>query len=169
MIGGPPRVGKSSLAQVLLDKNKIPYVSTDALTVMLNPEGETSYYSPEKSNRLYPYLDLFIGRMIKIAPDFAIEGDAFSPSHVKSLMAKYDIKSVFLSMEKADPVSIVKYEKFDRWTDDISSLELKRLCERIVEASAELKEQCVKYGIPYFDVSRDYDRQFGLAYEALFA
>lgn len=69
LIGGPPRMGKSTLARLVLTENKIPYVSTDGLTVMLKPIGQPSFYSLEKSNLFFPFLELFISRITKSYPD----------------------------------------------------------------------------------------------------
>jgi len=63
MIGGPPRTGKSSLAQLIMKNYQIPYVSTGGLTAMLKPIGQPSFYNSEKSERFFPYLELFIDRM----------------------------------------------------------------------------------------------------------
>ena len=167
MIGGPPRMGKSSLAQLILNRHNIPYVSTDGLTVMLKPIGQPSFYSPKKSERFFPYLELFIDRMLKSVPDYLIEGDAFSPQHVKKLEEKYKLKSVFLTMSKVNPESIIKHTKFDRWTDDVHAEELSYLCERITAASKDIQAQCNHVGARNIDLSQDYDQQIKAAYEYL--
>ncbi len=167
MIGGPPRMGKSSLAQLILKKHSIPYVSTDGLTVMLKPIGQPSFYSPEKSKRFFPYLELFIDRMTKSAPHYLIEGDAFNPLHIKKLQEKYEIKSVFLTMSKITPQSIINNEKFDRWADNIDEDKLAYLCERITGASKDINTQCEQTGMVCVDLSNNYEHQFKSAYEYL--
>jgi hypothetical protein len=127
---------------------------------MLKPVGQPSFYSPKKSERFYPYLDLFIGRIAKTAPDYVIEGDAFSPQHVKELQSKYEIKCVFLVMKNISPENILKNEKYDRWTDYDTPEELENLCSRIMKASAELISYCKETSIPYFDLSENYKEQF---------
>ena len=160
-------MGKSSLAQLMLKDHAIPYVSTDGLTVMLKPVGQPSFYSPRKSDKFFPYLELFISRIVKTAPDYIIEGDAFSPKHVKDLQNKYDIKCVFLTMSSVDPRTVVSNAKYDKWTDEATAEQLDDLCSRIVKASKELNSMCVKENIPCIDLAYDYDKQFREAYSKL--
>lgn len=167
MIGGPPRMGKSSLAQSILAKYKIPYVSTDGLTVMLKPIGQPSFYSPKKSDSFFSYLELFVDRILKSVPDYLIEGDAFSPQHVKQLGEKYELKSVFLRMSRVNPESIIKHTKFDKWTDDINEEDLSYLCERIVVASNDIETQCNQVGLRSTDLYQNYDQQIKFALEYL--
>ena len=160
-------MGKSSLAQLILKKNGIPYVSTDALTVMLGPIGQTTFYDQDKAKQFFPYLELFIDRILKTAPDYVIEGDAFSPEHVKILEKQYDITSVFLTMNQVSPESITKNIQHDTWTDHISTKELQILCQRITTASKDIQTQCENLGLPHVDLSRNYSRQFKSAYTHL--
>lgn len=167
MIGGPPRMGKSSLAQLILKENGIPYVSTDALTVMLEPIGQPTFYGAEKANQFFPHLELFVDRILRTAPNYVIEGDAFSPEHVKKLQDKYEVKSVFLTMSKINPESITANTKHDTWTDDISDSELRLLCDRVVTASKDIQAQCERLGLPCIDLSSQYNQQFKNAYTLL--
>lgn len=160
-------MGKSSLAQLILNSHKIPYVSTDGLTVMLKPIGQPSFYSPEKSDRFFPYLELFVDRMSKSTPNYLIEGDAFSPLHVKRLQEKHGIRSVFLTMSKVVPKSIIDNSKFDRWANEINEEQLAYLCERIMSASKDIETQCEETGLISVDLSNNYDYQFKAAYSCL--
>ena len=167
MIGGPPRMGKSTLAQKLLAEQSLPYVSTDALTVMLKPLGEPSFYSPEKSARLFPLLELFIMRMLKSSPNYVIEGDAFSPHHVSELQNKYDVKAVFLTMSKVSTDAVIRFAQFDNWASEDTPKQLEDLAARIVAASEVIKEECEHFSIPHFDLSSDYATNFERAYKLL--
>ena len=51
--------------------------------------------------------------------------------------------------------SILKYDAKTCWTHKLSIQELTSLVKGNVRFSKEIKEQCEKYGIPYFDVSKD--------------
>lgn len=167
LIGGPPRVGKSSLAQRLLTDLTIPYVSTDALTVMLKPMGEPSFYSPEKAARFFPMMDGFISRMLKICPDYTIEGDAFSPHHVDALKEKYELRAVYLGMSNISTENIIRHANYDNWAEQDNEEELKQLATRIVSASKEIEAECAHLGIPYFDLATDYDKMAQQAFDAL--
>lgn len=167
LISGPPRMGKSSLAQELLTKRKVPYVSTDGLTVMLKPIGQPSFYDTEKSERFFPYLDLFISRIISVGPDYAIEGDAFSPKHVEILKKKYELRCIFLTMRDITKESIVSHTKHDNWSSRITTDQMDYLVKRIKMASAEIEKECNKFDIASFDLSDDYNKTFKDAYDYL--
>lgn len=156
LIGGPPRMGKSTLAQQLLDEEKIPYVSSDGLTVMLKPAGQPSFYSPQKADQFYPYLELFMDRMQTVGPQYTIEGDAFSPQHVAALSKKHEIKSIFLVMKEIRKADILNFLQHDTWASKISSAQLDNLVLRIKRASKDLEEECIKYDIACVDLSKDY-------------
>lgn len=160
-------MGKSTLAQKLLDEKKIPYVSTDGLTVMLKPAGQPSFYSPEKAKRFYPYLDLFMSRMESVGPEYTIEGDSFSPEHVSKLKQKYELKCVYLIMKNPRLDNILKYAQHDNWPSSVSHEHLNTLVERIKKASYELEEQCEQYGIACYDLSDNYASAILRAHSAL--
>lgn len=167
LIGGPPRMGKSTLAQKLLKEQTIPYVSTDGLTVMLKPMGEPSFYSPEKAARLYPVLETFISRMLKVCPDYTIEGDAFSPHHVDALRENHELRAIFFTMSQVSKDDIIQYAKYDNWASSDTESQLDDLVNRITDASKIIQEECLRLDIPCFDLSNNYEKTFELAYRAL--
>jgi hypothetical protein len=160
-------MGKSTLAQKLLKEKGIPYVSTDGLTVMLKPAGQPSFYSPEKAELFYPYLDLFISRMQNVGPDYVIEGDAFSPHHVDTLKQKYDISCVFLIMSQVKASNILQYIQHDAWARNITDEHMNDLINRVTKASEQIATDCNKYELPCFDLSHDYTTAFERAYRSL--
>ncbi|HEX8182722.1 MAG TPA: hypothetical protein VF575_03930 [Candidatus Saccharimonadales bacterium] len=167
LIGGPPRMGKSTMAQRLLKDATLPYVSTDGLTVMLEPAGLSSFYDVRKSELFFPYLDLFVSRIIKSCPDYLIEGDAFGPDHVEILKTKYDLKCVFLTMNHTSTEKIVQNVGFDRWTDEVSNEHLEGLVKRIQLASKDIQLKCELYNIKCIDLSENYTEGFDEAYQFL--
>ena len=52
--------------------------------------------------------------------------------------------------------SIIKYDAQTCWTQQLSREKLKSLVEGNIAFSKEIKSQCEKYGIPYFDVSENH-------------
>ncbi|MBR3280351.1 MAG: hypothetical protein IKI57_00700 [Clostridia bacterium] len=51
--------------------------------------------------------------------------------------------------------SILKYDAETCWTQKLSKEKLTSLVEGNIRFSKEIKEQCEKYNLPYFDVSTD--------------
>ncbi len=160
-------MGKSTLAQKLLNDKKIAYVSTDGLTVMLKPAGIPSFYDRNKSERFFPYLEQFIERMLPVGPDYTIEGDSFTPQHAYILGEKCDVKAVFLGMSKVSVDNMLDYTKHDKWVERVTRNQLEDLAERIIQASVEIEKECSKYDIKYFDLSLGYNDKFADAYKSL--
>ena len=160
-------MGKSTLARLVLMENKIPYVSTDGLTVMLKPIGQPSFYSVEKSNLFFPYLELFISRITKSCPDYLIEGDSFTPEQVEILQNKYELKSVFLTMSHTTVENIINNTGYDKWSDEASPEQLNDLVQRIHIASKDIQQECTKRSLNCFDLSENYDAVLYGAYRSL--
>jgi hypothetical protein len=167
LIGGPPRMGKSALAQKLLEDDGISGVSTDGLTVMLKAQGVPVFYSPLKADRFYPYLKKFIGRIMETEADYVIEGDAFMPRHVAEIAAHHPVQCVFLGMSEITPRSIIEYQHYDTWANQDTPAQLENLVARIISTSRTIKAQCRKHNLPYVDLSGDYDKGFTQAYQLL--
>ena len=105
--------------------------------------------------------------MIKVCPDYTIEGDAFGPHHVDALREKYELRAVFLGMSVTTAENIVKYAQYDNWAGENDVEKFNDLIQRIVEASRVNQSECEHFDIPYFDLSNDYEAQFLNAYKSL--
>ena len=64
LIGGSTHAGKTLLAQRLLEKYKIPYLSIDHLKMGLIRSGQTSL-TPDDDRELVPYLWSIVKEIIK--------------------------------------------------------------------------------------------------------
>src|SRR6266536_3531822 len=89
LVGGAPRVGKSSLAQRLLETDGIPWLPTDVLRTVLRrvlPEQD-----PVDAWRLaevmYPHVEQAAEVCAEEAERFLIEGFELSPSYPARLRA----------------------------------------------------------------------------------
>lgn len=172
LVGGVPRTGKSYLAQRILVNARIPYVSTDALFHMLKKAAPSLGLTDkvplkQKAELFYPFLEQFA----KYAPisngSYLVEGDAFLPHQVNALAQKYEVRACFLGFSKADIDIIIRYSGNNKWVSDLSVKEQGDLSEWLGKESASIQEQCKKYGIAYFDVSKNYETAINQAYEYL--
>jgi hypothetical protein len=110
-IGGPPRIGKSTLAKILLQKNNVPFVPTDAVFHTLKDTPPTPIVDDklghqQKAIDFYPFLRELIKHLHWSGTDFCVEGDAFLPEQIDQLIhdpefEKIHMRCVFLGMAKS--------------------------------------------------------------------
>src|SRR6266545_5281191 len=106
LIGGPPRVGKSSLAQRLLTLDRIPWLPTDVLRTVLRrvlPELDAIDQDPVDPSRLaefmYPHVEQAAEVCVEEADCFLIEGFDLAPSYLARLQAaltQAEVRGCFL-------------------------------------------------------------------------
>jgi hypothetical protein len=75
------------------------------------------------------------------------------------ILPKSNFIIVFLGYTDINPRTKMKdirsYDSKDCWTQKLSEEQLLSLIKGNIEYSEEIKEQCYKYGFPYFDTSKD--------------
>ncbi|KKR04778.1 MAG: hypothetical protein UT33_C0016G0003 [Candidatus Peregrinibacteria bacterium GW2011_GWC2_39_14] len=80
LIDGVPRAGKSTLAKKLVEKNGIPFVSTDMVFNMLNdtiPEFNLIEPYAERHIKFFPFFKNLMKHVQNSVKDYVIEGDIF--------------------------------------------------------------------------------------------
>src|SRR6266571_2971445 len=124
LVGGAPRVGKSSLAQRLLETDGIPWLPTDVLRTVLRrvlPELDAVDQDPVDAWRLaefmYPHIEQAAEVCAEEAECFLIEGFELSPSYPLRLRTALGEAAAWIR----------------RW-------------------SRQLREECGAAGVPYVDV-----------------
>ena len=106
LVGGAPRVGKSVLAQRLLETEGIPWLPTDAVRTVLRrvlPELDAADQDPVDAAQLakymYPHIEQVAGVCAEEAERFLIEGFELSPWYRGRLEAALDgtrVRACFL-------------------------------------------------------------------------
>jgi hypothetical protein len=178
LIGGAPRVGKSTLAELILKRNKIAYVDADWIVHMLMYAGPqlgvkvyTEFNEHEFRNKainFYPFLYEFIKYNQPVAEKYVIEGDSFLPEHVSKLQKDYKVKACFLGLSQLQPETLLNNpSKNDWWIKKLSPQKLNSLCKWIIDMSKLLEKECRLYKITYFDLSGKYTEQIEKAYQHL--
>ena len=101
LIGGTPRVGKSTLASIIKERKKISVLSTDVLRNFLD-------FSPtkvgikdiknvdKKSEEFFPYFLQFLKIIQNKYDDYVIEGDLFTPKQLVLIKEQINFKCCFL-------------------------------------------------------------------------
>jgi hypothetical protein len=172
MIGGAPRVGKTTLARRIMNKKRIPFVSTDVLTHAL----DAAYPSLRIRSRSWETIpDAFVSYLQKFARytsqcvgDCVIEGDAFFPSHVALLSRELPIRSCFIGASAIYLEDIKRYSEHDDWVSRLSEAEQRELPNWIETKSAMLSSSCHLYGIPFLDIANSQSQALKTAYDLLF-
>jgi hypothetical protein len=91
------------------------------------------------------------------------------PRHVLKIREKVGAApAVFLGYAEADPKQkLLETRRFDpaqnRWTAELSDNELMQMIHDQINKSRELRESCAEFGIPYVEVSRDFELALGRA------
>ncbi|MBR4344896.1 MAG: adenylate kinase [Lachnospiraceae bacterium] len=161
LIGGSSHVGKTLLAQKLLEKLKMPYLSLDHLKMMfirghltdltVEDDYEMRYY-------LWPYAAELIKTAIENNQNMIVEGcyipsewgEQFDDTYLK------DIKCFFITMSeeylRKNSDSVLKYGNvIERRLEDEIDL------DRLINCSKEFKEEAEKFNIPVIEITDRYD------------
>lgn len=170
LIGGPAKVGKTKLAERLLQEKKIPYLPTDIFIEVLKANKLGEFSAGERATKFFPYFSA----MMKIVPnfrsDFCIEGNSFMPEQVKILERSLEaqLKVCFLGMSVANLETILKHTRFDSWLwTDLTEKERQEYPGWLMKNSEEVEEQCRLHGYQYFDLADNYDAVLEQAYKHL--
>jgi hypothetical protein len=160
-------MGKSLLAQRLLEEKGWPILSTDVLTRMLELNEQTSYYSQEKADQFYNYFDKSLDSFTQLYENYVIEGDAFYPQHLHKLSQKHQFKSLFLINTAVTADHLMMNVGRNNWLHSETPEAVKILPARIKDASMRISQECDQLGIKCFDLTKDRDKNLAKAYDYL--
>lgn len=169
-IGGPAKVGKSKLAEKLLQERNIPFLPTDLIMVILKEAGVNDFNAHNPSDDFFTYLGSIAKHLPYLRSDFCIEGNSFEPKHLKELEKSglRDYQACFLGMSEADIDTILRYAGPETWLiTDLSEEERRAYPETLVKLSKSLQDQCEELGFPYIDLAHDYETQLDTAFQNL--
>lgn len=161
LIAGASHTGKTLLAQRLLEKYHIPYLSIDHLKMGLIRSGNTDL-TPEDDDKLTAYLWPILKEMIKTAIENAqnliVEGcyipfdwkKDFAPSYLEQICAYFLVMTEdYIKIHYGDikaHASAVENRGDDGWFT----------MEKALEENAEVLELCKKHGCHCILIDRDY-------------
>jgi hypothetical protein len=162
LVGGAPRVGKSSLAQRLLQVDGIPWLPTDVLRTVLRrvlPELDAIDQDPVDAALLaefmYPHVEQAAEVCAEEADRFLIEGFELSPSYPARLQAaleKTEVRGCFLGHSSFSVADLAGYRGPKPQHYDASREELRAAATWIRRRSRQLRVECGDAGVPYVDV-----------------
>lgn len=166
LISGASHTGKTVLAQKLLEKYKIPYLSIDHLKMGLIRAGYT-HLTPESSDaQLTAYLWPVVREMIKTAiengQNVTFEGCYIPFDYKNEFGEEYlkEIKSICLVM--SENYIRKHFDDIKRHASDIENRLDDSYCtlESVLRDNAETLENCKKYGTEYLLIEQEYNVDF---------
>lgn len=162
VVGGAPRVGKSVLAQRLLQQDAIPWLPTDVIRTVLRrvlPELDALDQDPVDAGLLaefmYPHIEQAAEVCAEEAERFLIEGFEVSPSYPARLQAALEATEVrvcFLGHRSFSTDDLASYRGPKPQHHGASRKELDEAASWIRRRSVELAQECRDAGLPYVDV-----------------
>ena len=186
LIGGAPTTGKSTMAKMLSEHLKLPWISSDQIREIMRTvarqEDSPDLFVPKEFNTAEKFLKHFTSEEIvdiemkqglaawvgirKIILDdytwtdgFIVEGVNILPQAVASDLENLkNIRSVFLIDEDADRTKEVVYKR-GLWDDaDKYSDDVKpKEIEWALLFSKKLRDEAEKYGFPWVEVEKNKD------------
>jgi hypothetical protein len=163
LVGGAPWVGKSSLAQRLLELDGIPFLPTDVLRTVLRrvlPELDAIDQDPVDAVLLaeltYPHVEQAAEVCAEEADCFLTEGFDLSPSYVARLRAALgrttEVCGCFLGHGAFSIEDLAGYQGPKPQHRGASPTELDQAAAWIRRRSRQLRGECADTGVPYVDV-----------------
>jgi hypothetical protein len=171
LIGGTPRVGKSTLASIILERDSISSLSTDVIRNLIDYSptkvGINSLESNKQSEAFFPYFLQLLKILQNKYPNYVIEGDLFSPEQVASIQKEIDLKCCFIGTSNITLEDLKKIDPKLDWVSKRSLEEQSKLPAHFIKRSGVTKEEAEKYGFLYFDIYPDRESVLESAYVAL--
>jgi len=170
MIGGPPRAGKSLLAQKLISKKPMSSFSCDFmynLDQIRNIPDFEHMEIIEKGNAFLPSLESLLINIARQTENCLIEGEVILPHHIYELSKKYEIRACFLGLSDTSIEQIISNGGFFNWPkykiQNNMKHEIVGLAERTISRSKIIQDECQKYDQQFFDLALGYESQQNVA------
>ena len=156
LVGGAPRVGKSSLAQRMLAIDGIPWLPTDVSRTVVRrvvPEVDATDQDPVNAAALaevmYPHIEKAAEACAEEADRFLIERFELAPSYparLRAALGDTEVRACFLGHGSFSAEDLAGYEL------ELSPEELRKSASWIRYRSRQLAQECNVLGVPYVDV-----------------
>lgn len=163
IIIGVPRAGKSTLANMIYDKYKYQIIRMDSVRDAFKkvfPELNINPHTAINNERFQSYMKKLLKNNIYESRElygFVVEGCDMTAKMCKDLYGDSNnlIYALGRCRETAEEMreTILKYDTKYDWTFDMPKEELLEYCQKQITKSKELKEDCEKNDIKFYDTS----------------
>ena len=172
LIAGAGYVGKTLLAQNLLEIYKMPYLSIDHLKMGIYRSNSSCGFTPESEDeiiteKLWSIIKGIIMTNIENNQNIIIEGCYF-PESIDDLSKEYLSKTIFLYIIFSEQY-IRKYLS-DKIIGNKNIIEnrgydFEGTIEKYILKNKNNKEKCTKNGIKYFEIEENYEKEIKNIYK----
>ena len=175
LIAGAGCVGKTLLAQKLLEKYKIPYLSIDHLKMGLYRSGSDYGFNPESKDeiiteKLWPIIKGIIMTNIENDQNIIIEG-CYLPESINELETEYLCKIKYLYIIFSEEYirnnfmeKIIGKRNIIENRGDNNYVKDEYIEEYILENRTN-KEKCIRNEIKYFEIKENYENEINEIFE----
>lgn len=171
LIGGVPKVGKSTFASLILERDNISCISTDVIRNLLDfSPTKLGFLQLEVSKRpevFFPYFLQFLKILQNKYPNYVVEGDIFTPSQVASIQERITLKCCFLGTSSITIEDITEKDPNPNWVNKLPPEDQAEVPEQLIQLSRVFESEASKYNFPYFNIYPDRQKSFESAYHAL--
>ena len=177
IIAGVPRAGKSTVSHILSQEHGYQYISMDSIIVGFEkcfPETGVNTYQGLSSldtlrvisSKMAPFVRAMLdsGEYDEFAPGMVLDMYQLLPEDYNKYIRGANCEIVYFITSDVTPEERFliqkKYDTEKDYTFYKSDEELREGAEYIVEQSILMKEQCEKYGLPYYETAREREEAF---------
>lgn len=169
LIGGESHTGKTLIAQKLLEKYKIPYTSIDHIKMGLFRGFSNCGFSPDDddnviSEKIWGVIKGIIDTCQENNQNIILEGCYLLHEKIKNILCD-DITAFYLVFSESyiynNFDNIIKFENIIENRKYSDSIKIKNY----VRNNLEIKNKCIKFNIPYFEIDSDYKKDIEIAYD----
>lgn len=161
LIGGSSHVGKTLIAQKLIEKYKYSCISLDHLKMGFIRTGRTELTVNDDYEMRF-FLWPFAAEMVKTAiennQNMIMEGCYIPKNWKESFTEEYlkEIRAVFIVMSEVYLRN--HFEDISRFASVIENrIDDEVDLERLIKCSKFFKEDCIANGTPYIEIDEEYD------------
>ena len=168
LIGGAGCVGKTLLAQRLLERYKFPYLSLDHLKMGIIRSGADCGFTAESrdeliSKKLWPIVRGIIMTAVENRQNLIVEGCYLPPDKIAALPAEYREQIISFYLALGYNYAQEHYAVVLAHRSDIESrlYPEERTAKEIAEENDRTISMCQITGAKCFVIEKDYERELG--------
>jgi putative acetyltransferase len=172
LIGGAGCVGKTSMAQKLLEIYKMPYLSIDHLKMGIFRGCSNCGFTPESQDKiitkkLWPIIKGIIMTNIENNQNIIIEGCYF-PESIGEIGKEYLSKIIMLYIIFSE--EYIKENMYTKITENMDIIEkrekeLGKTIDQYIIENRNNRMICLKNGIRFFEINKNYKTEVDKIYE----
>ena len=174
LIGGVSCSGKTVMAQRLLEKYRIPYLSLDHLKMGLVRGTENCGFTPFDSDdfisqKLWPIVRSIIMTAVENNQSLIIEGCYLPPRELCSLPPEYakEVRELYIIFSESYIRNNFESGILLHAGDIETRGEEDRPLEWFIKAHSQMRVQCLKYGAQFCEICNDYETDIAAGYAML--